>query len=51
MLEVKLTLAKLLKKYDILAPPGGLAEIKVREGAAIRRPKNGIHVVFKKREK
>jgi len=48
LLEMKVCLAKLLKLYDIVAPGSGLAKLEVKEGA-VRRPKNGVHVVVKKR--
>lgn len=49
MLEMKLTLAKILRNFDILAPENGLAELVIKEGA-LRRPKYGIHVVLRKRQ-
>ena len=50
LLEVKLTLAKLLKRYNIVAPNSGLAPLVIKEGQAIRRIRNGVRIVAKKRD-
>lgn len=52
MLEIKLTLANILRNFDIL--PGKLnekADLNIRDGLfTIRKPRNGISAIFKKRD-
>lgn len=48
LLEIKMTLAYLLRNYDVEAPKDGLGELKFKEGI-VRRPINGVKVVLKKR--
>jgi hypothetical protein len=48
LLEIKLTLARLLKSFDITAPKTGLKELSCIEGL-VRRPASGVKVVLKKR--
>lgn len=44
-----MTLAYLLKSYDVLPPKEGLDELVFKEGI-VRRPINGVKVVLKKRQ-
>jgi cytochrome P450 len=48
ILEIKLTLVKLLRKYDIHAPKAGLQELNAKE-YGLRKPVNGVRVVLTKR--
>ena len=52
LFEIKMALAQLLLKYDVVpspnTPPPGKIEI---EEVAIRRPKHGIPVIFKLRNR
>lgn len=51
MMEIKLTLAKVIKKYDVFPAAPNPKEIAIREGTfSVRRPKHGIPVIFKKRD-
>ena len=49
LLEIKLALTKLLMKYDVLPSPKIPKKLTFEEGTAIRRAKDGIPVIFKKR--
>lgn len=46
--ELKFSLVKLLKKYEIVAGPDFPQKLEFSEGA-VRSPKNGVSVVFKPR--
>ena len=49
-MELKLTLAKILSKYDVYPAKSNPEELTIRDGTfTVRRPKDGISVVFKKR--
>jgi hypothetical protein len=48
VLEMKLCLIKILKKYDINSTPNTPTQLKYIEGT-VRRPVNKIPVVLKKR--
>ena len=49
-MELKLTLAKILSKYDVYPAKPNPEELAIRDGTfTVRRPKDGISVVFKKR--
>jgi hypothetical protein len=50
-MEIKLALAKILKKYDVFPANAESKNPVIREGIFnIRRPKYGLHVVFKPRD-
>lgn len=49
LLEIKLTLVKILKKFDVLPGKNFSSELEIKEGVT-RRPRNGISVMFRKRE-
>lgn len=48
LLELKLTLAKLLLIYDVVATENTEKHMQYEEGI-VRRPKNGVKVLFRKR--
>ena len=48
LLELKLTLIKLLLRYDVIATENTEKLIEFEEGI-VRRPKNGVKVLFRKR--
>jgi hypothetical protein len=50
MLEMKLTLAKLLKKYSIVPTENTRREFKFKEGIAFRRPAHPVRVAFESRQ-
>jgi hypothetical protein len=50
LLEIKLTLTKLLKKYSIVPSENTNKKFEFKEGIAFRRPAEAIRVMFKKRE-
>ena len=49
LLEIRLALVKILMKFDIVASPNTPDKLEMEEGFAVRRPKGGINVIFKKR--
>jgi cytochrome P450 len=49
LIEVKLSLVKLLSKFEIVKSEHTPTKLEFEEGPAIRRPKHGIPVIFKKR--
>ncbi len=50
LIELKMSLVKLLLNYEIKPQSDNFpSELEYREGV-VRIPKNGVHVVFKKRE-
>lgn len=48
LIEVKITLAKILRQYDILASENTPTVLEFSEGV-VRRPKHGIPILIKKR--
>jgi hypothetical protein len=49
LVEMKLTLVKLLLKYDVKSTPNTPSKLNYVEGT-VRRPKTSIPVLFTKRE-
>lgn len=50
MLEIKLTLADILRNFDILPPRSYSDNIMIQDGLfTIRRPKGGVSAIFKPR--
>ena len=49
MLEIKLTLAKVLKSYNINASSKTPTKLEIIEGFPLRRPRHGISVLVSKR--
>lgn len=49
LLEMKITLAKILKSFDVLPGKNFTEDLVLSEGVT-RKPKYGIDVIFKKRE-
>ena len=49
LLEIKLALTRLLLEFDILPSVNTPKKLIFEEGPAIRRAKDGIPVIFKKR--
>ncbi len=50
LLEIKLTLAKLLKMYNIVPSENTQRQFTFKEGIAFRRPAQPVHVAFKPRQ-
>ena len=50
LLEIKLTLVKLLKQYDIIQSPKTIKENLFKETIVVRRPVDGLYIIFKKRK-
>lgn len=51
LMEIKLTLAKILAKYDVFPALPNPQKLVTREGTfTIRRPKQGVQVIFKRRQ-
>lgn len=46
--ELKFALIKIVRKYEILPGPNTPTVLEIQEGA-VRTPKNGVSVIFKKR--
>ena len=51
LLEIKLTLNQLLRKYTIVKTNSTIEKLKYEEGLGIRRPANKIKVIFIERDK
>jgi cytochrome P450 len=49
MLEIKLTLVKVLKSYNIDATPNTPTKLEITEGFPLRRPRHGISLLVTKR--
>jgi hypothetical protein len=49
ILEMKLTLAKVLSKFDVVASKNTLEKLIFTEGT-VRRPENGIKIMIQKRD-
>lgn len=49
LLEVKLALAKLLLKYDVIKGPNTVEKMVYSERLSVRQPLNGVSCIFKKR--
>jgi cytochrome P450 len=51
LLELKMTLAKLIRRFDILPPHGDWSgQLKFSEGVGVRRPAEHIRGIFKSRQ-
>jgi hypothetical protein len=50
LVEIKLTLAQILRKLTIVPSPGTMKKLTFSEGLGIRRSKDPIHAMFKRRE-
>ena len=49
LIEMKLTLVKLLQKFNVKSTPNTPTQLSYVEGT-VRRPKNGIPIVLEKRQ-
>jgi hypothetical protein len=50
LLEIKLTLTKLLRKYDLVASEKTPKKVVFKEGFGVRQPTEPIHIMFKRRQ-
>jgi hypothetical protein len=48
LLEIKLTLVKVLRKFNVCPSRNTPEKLRFTEGS-VRRPMNGVHVLFEKR--
>ena len=51
LLEIKLALTRILLNFDILASPNTPDKLILEEGFSVRRPKGGVNVIFKRRNR
>lgn len=49
LLEIKITLVKILRKFDIKCGSQTAEKLTFIEGFSVRRPKGGVSVIFQKR--
>lgn len=49
LLEIKLALCNILKRYDVVKSANSKTSLEFTEGPAVRRPKGGVTVMLKRR--
>ena len=50
LLELKLSLTKILKRFDVMKGPNTKEKMEYFERLAVRQPLGGVNVVFKQRD-